>query len=210
MAVAPLRRCCQSDDVARLHFAEHALELHRGEVMALVDDHLAVARDEVRDGVEAPIRSPSIRLVLALPAIEEASAPELALAHRLERLRKGRSRAVALREIAEIDRELHRGVVLLLVDQRLELTPRRIEPLGERVEPLLLRGRRGPLRFLLREPLDSFALLAQLVRDGTKLRDAARGARRRFRLASERAPHLGAEREIEVVDGARKPRVFRA
>ena len=51
IAVAALRRRCEPHDIPCLHLAEDALELHRGEVMALVDDNLPVARDEVRDRV---------------------------------------------------------------------------------------------------------------------------------------------------------------
>ena len=53
MTVAPLRRRGKPDDVPGLYLAKHALELHRGEVMALVDDHLTVAGDEIGDGVLA-------------------------------------------------------------------------------------------------------------------------------------------------------------
>lgn len=45
--IPTLRRCGQADDIASFHFTEDALELDSGEVMTLVDDDLAIARDEI-------------------------------------------------------------------------------------------------------------------------------------------------------------------
>ena len=48
--VAALRRRGQPDDVASLRLREHALERDRRQVVALVDDDLAIAGHEVVDG----------------------------------------------------------------------------------------------------------------------------------------------------------------
>ena len=59
--VPTLRRRRQADDVAGLHLGEHALERDGGQVVALVDDHVAVARDEVVDLVPCAPGSGSSR-----------------------------------------------------------------------------------------------------------------------------------------------------
>jgi hypothetical protein len=51
LAIATLWRGRQPQHVASLGLGEHALERHRGHVMTLVNDHLAVACYEVVDGV---------------------------------------------------------------------------------------------------------------------------------------------------------------
>src|SRR5262245_61396965 len=50
VSVTPLRRRREVDEVASLGLGEYALEGHRWQVVALVDDDLAVLRDEVFDG----------------------------------------------------------------------------------------------------------------------------------------------------------------
>ena len=49
LAVAPLRRRGQADHVAGLHLGQHPLERDGRHVVALVHDHLAIARDQVGD-----------------------------------------------------------------------------------------------------------------------------------------------------------------
>lgn len=53
MTIPALRRSRQTYDVPGLYLAEHPLELHRGEVMALVNDHLTVRGHETRNGILA-------------------------------------------------------------------------------------------------------------------------------------------------------------
>lgn len=50
VSVAALGRCGQADDVPRLYLTQDALELDSREVMALVDDDVAILRDEIGDG----------------------------------------------------------------------------------------------------------------------------------------------------------------
>jgi hypothetical protein len=53
MTIAPLRRGRQPDDVPRLDLRKNALERGCRQVMALVDDHLAIVGNQVSDGVLA-------------------------------------------------------------------------------------------------------------------------------------------------------------
>ncbi len=59
----------------------------------------------------------------ALPAIEEATAPKLALAQRLEAFDKHRSLLLTIGKVTQIDREPHCFVVATRIDEFLELRP---------------------------------------------------------------------------------------
>ena len=52
-AVPPARRGRQPGDEARLHLGQYSLERHGRDMVALVDDHMAVRRDEVVDAPQA-------------------------------------------------------------------------------------------------------------------------------------------------------------
>ena len=52
-AIAPAWRRGQPGDEARLHLGQHSLERNCGDVVALIDDHLAVGRDDVVDALLA-------------------------------------------------------------------------------------------------------------------------------------------------------------
>ena len=44
-------RCrCEAEDKSGLHFLHDALERERGNMVAFIDDHLPVVRDDVSDG----------------------------------------------------------------------------------------------------------------------------------------------------------------
>src|SRR5262245_5033773 len=49
MAIAPLRCRSQADDVTGFRLREHTFKRNRRKMMALVNDHLPVARDNIRD-----------------------------------------------------------------------------------------------------------------------------------------------------------------
>src|SRR5213594_2296716 len=51
--VSPAGPGSQSGDEARLHFPQDSLEGRRWDVVALVDDHMAVCRDQVVDATRA-------------------------------------------------------------------------------------------------------------------------------------------------------------
>ena len=89
-------------------------------------------------------RSPPSRLARALPPIEESTTSDEALPHRREACVKRARSAVALPEIAQIERELDRVLVRTLGDEHLELRPRLFDALRKRVEARNARSNSPP------------------------------------------------------------------
>lgn len=95
-----------------------------------------------------------------VPSIDEPPAPQLPLSQGREACGEPVVIAFARGKIAQLDREHQRRVVRAPLDELLEIGPRGLAPLRERVELLAARDLRRSLRLRLPRELRLFALFA--------------------------------------------------